>query len=507
MLINQSIKDNQFHSFFASFSSSTPFLFLLSVLTFFAFPILGCIPILLLLQVRISQRFLKGGNLKKRDNFIFNQTNLFYLFLVLFATTIYLSTSLKFSDLEGYLKIYSALSQLDVYGFINNFPQQYYKDVEPLAFFLPHLAGMLFGHSDSLYILVNSLTFNLVFIFLAYKFFPLFYPSIILINITSYYYFQTLIAFRQSYSFLFLLPMALLPSIALNSLFLVLAYFSHRSSTLYSIPLFFLSTSSYLQNFNLTKFRLFKPIQNKTIKLFALNKKLFVLLTFSLTPLFGVLFKIFVSLNKFIESKQESYAETAFTFDNTPFFILAFNILPEFILFVIILAFLMPKTLASRDYKENSFFVVALVSLAMVVFTYSSGSRSVFLRPLLSWNGLKGFFYPILFLAVQRLRGKDERLSRFLFKCLICLASLSIVRFLIFNFYSIYCAYQGGDVLDAWREVSPYSATVPVPILSNLLFFHYPNFPWNNHVNMPTVATNLFDYLLQFYHLIESIQK
>jgi len=503
MLINQSIKDNQFHSFFASFSSSTPFLFLLSVLTFFAFPILGCIPILLLLQVRISQRFLKGGNLKKRDNFIFNQTNLFYLFLVLFATTIYLSTSLKFSDLEGYLKIYSALSQLDVYGFINNFPQQYYKDVEPLAFFLPHLAGMLFGHSDSLYILVNSLTFNLVFIFLAYKFFPLFYPSIILINITSYYYFQTLIAFRQSYSFLFLLPMALLPSIALNSLFLVLAYLSHRSSVLYSIPLLFLSTVFSWQNLSPIKLRLFNSIQNNLIELFVLNKKLISVLLFGLTPAFGFLLRIFSNLNESVANKQESYAKTAASYDNTPFFLLAVNILPEFILLVIILAFLMPKTLASKDYRENSFFIVALVSLVMVAFVSSSGLRSVFQRPLLSWEGLKGFFYPILFLAVQRLRAKDEGLSRFLFKCLIGLAGLSIFRFLIFHFYSIFSVYQGGDRLERWIGQPPYfSSVINIPPFVSF-FTYYPNYFYNN--DTLTVANNLFDYLLQFYHLIESI--
>jgi hypothetical protein len=489
MLINQPVKNDQFHSFFDSLSSFKSFLFVLSILTFFAFPILGCIPILLLLQVRISQRFLKKGNLKKQDKSSFNLTNLTCLFLVIFATTIYLSTGRIFSDLDVYLNIYRALSGLDVYGFINNFPQQYYTDVEPLAFFIPHLAGMLLGHTDSLFILVNSLTFSLVFTFIAYKFFPLSYPLIILINITSFYYFQTNQAFRQSYSFIFLLPMALTPSIVLNTAFLVLAYFSHRSSVLYSIPLLFLSISFFLEKFTLIKLLLFK------------KRKLLMLISLLIIPAFSFLLNLYSGLNESVFRKNEIYGSESYSTDAS-FPLLLSHIFPELILLIIILGFLKPKKLTSRDYIETSFFVVALVSLVMMIFTFSSSLITLFLRPVMSWSGLKGFFYPILFSGIQKIRAENEGLSRFLFTCLISLASLSIIKFLIFNFLSILFAFLGGDLLNSWKGAEPYFPYYFNPILRG---FTYPNYFWDDDLNLPTVATNLFDFSLRFYHLIRSI--
>ncbi len=497
MFFNQSIKHNQFHGFFSSLSSIKGFLFVLSFITFLAFPILACIPILLLLQIRVSQKFIRNSSLDKKIKIsIYDEFSFISLFLILFATTIFMSTNNVRSDVLHYLNLFSSLKDKNISDFFSSFaPDGDFPLIEPMAFFIPHIVGMFLGHSDGLFLLIQSFTFNFVNIFFAYRFFPLFCPTIILINITSYYYFSSLLTLRQAYSVIFLLCMLLIPFIIPNIIFLILSLLTHRSSINYALPLILLSIIN-LQELNFIRFRIFRYFQN-FFSLVLRKRKLVLAFAIIFLPGINVLMTYYTNLSDANLTKMEVYT-TVYSADNIPFVDIALNILPEYIFLIIILTFFSYKIFSSKNYIENSCFIVAITSLLMMTFVYSSGLNSVFLRGVFFWSIVKGFFYPILFLSIENIKYRNKKLSRFLFLCLIFLIGFNVFRYFIFNSLAITFVYLDNYALDKWM-----ASIFPVPRSGLYMFFSYANDFTNNDI--PTVANNLFDYLLRFYHLIESV--
>ncbi len=492
---SQLVNTNQFHKLFASLHSFHPFLLVSSVLTYIFSPILGCIPILLFLQIKISRDLLNGININKLTNSS-RKTELLSILLVLFATTIYGSTFQVVGDLENMIHVYNDFSKFGFSGLFNTDEINSYKGVEPLTFAIPHILGMILGYNDNHFILIQSFTFNLAFTLIAYFSFPFLYPIIILINITSLaaggssLYFFNMFLMRQFYSFIFIIAMALLPMIFPSFLFFVCGYLSHSSAILFSFPLLLMSIPYLFYDINfIRRFKFSSGKYEFVSNFFMKNRLFFILLTFLLLLIFSSVFVLFyVQSSDWVSDKYDFYVYKAsndprrFTFP--PGFLFP-NIVPELILFVCISVCLPIYSSSSsssllRFYRvHNNLLIISLISLSLIFSYYLFNISYAFLRPLVTLSTLKGFFYALMFDSLPLLKNKI--LSKIFFLSLVFLSSLSVGILLLQSLYAIYICL----IYKYYFPLTSYS---------------YESVLMNN--NLPTVANNLIDYLQRFFQLL-----
>ncbi|QOV21574.1 EpsG family protein [Anabaenopsis elenkinii CCIBt3563] len=186
-------KTNFFHQVFSYFHKFRYPILLFGLGIWILSPILGIIPLLLFSQIQVSRLFTKN---KPKQNI--SILTFLSLFIVLFTITITASTYEVISDLQVYVQVYEALGNQPFFEYMN------VMRMEPVTFIIPNFIKLVFNGNAYSFILVQALTMNLAFMLIAIRFLPSYYPTIILLNITSASYFTQMFLMRQFYALIFL---------------------------------------------------------------------------------------------------------------------------------------------------------------------------------------------------------------------------------------------------------------------------------------------------------------
>jgi hypothetical protein len=437
MLLSKISERSQFHTLFSYFSPFSAPLLLIGVLIYIISPIVGCIPLLIFIQIQISRKISKG-KLFNNSPFLYDKTNLTLICLVIFATTIYGSTFEVYDDLANFVDTYNKLSGLDISGFYNFFYGKNASRLEPMNFVIPHVFGMVFGHNENHFIIIQSFTFNLSFTLLACIFLSPFYPIVILINIISPFYFYNMFLMRQFYSFIFLIGMFFSPSTLISALLAYFAYLSHKSSLLYTFPLFVASIPIYFTNSVnlLAKSKLINYVSKK-ITLFYSNYFLIFLTFLSLAVTSYNYFQNLLFKELFVDYAYiYLYKYTGEAFDIKAILI---GLFPDLLLLLIVYFIFKRKYLELQFFYFLSVFIVCLITISSFLFSSFLGLNQIFLRPLLSVAALKGFLYPAVFISITQTYGRKTFIaSNLLFYLTAFLIALDLLRWLSKVFYWIY---------------------------------------------------------------------
>ena len=188
-----------------------------------AAPIIGNIPILLSIQLHLLKP-------KARPDKFLSINNLLLLLVVL-GTSIYISSFEIFADTRFYLDIYDSL---DVKGIFDN---QFFQDrYEFVLFLLLYPIHILTNGSEYLCLFLFSLIANLAVVFyVTKKLSPQYYPTLLIIVFSTFFYYSQVFYMRQFLSIL-LVMMALASmesSFLLFMLWSILAIFSHLTAGIY----------------------------------------------------------------------------------------------------------------------------------------------------------------------------------------------------------------------------------------------------------------------------------
>ena len=186
-------------------------------------PILGIFPLLLSIQLYLITPRAKKPKLISLTNVI--------LLLVVLTVSIYASSFEVFADTQNYLDVYEVI---DTKGIFDN---QYVQDrfeIVPFAFF--YAINILTNGSEYLFLLLFSLSINsLVVFWIGKNFSPQYYPSLLILVFSTFFYYSHIFYMRQFLSVvLMLMAIIYLESSWLLFIFWsVLALFSHFSTALY----------------------------------------------------------------------------------------------------------------------------------------------------------------------------------------------------------------------------------------------------------------------------------
>ncbi|WP_017292807.1 EpsG family protein [Geminocystis herdmanii] len=424
----QTEKYNFFHKVFNSLNKVKYTIFFFGLGLWILSPILGIIPLLMFAQVNVSKRVMTK---KQKQSFL--NGNFFTIFLVLFTITIYASTYEVTSDLQVYLNIYNNLGNLPLFKYMES------RNMEPITFIIPNLIKTLFDANENHFILVQALTINLAFILIAIRFMPSYYPTIMLLNITSSHYFMQLFLMRQFYAFIFLVIFIYTIRLWKKLVFSTLAILTHSSSLLFIvIGMIFIP----LINNQETKKSPFKLIRKfrKIINNFF-RKKIFIYLFFlivlTVLPILFVALQNFSFLNQLLPVFSYKFLLYVNRGDD---FTLGLNEgLWKRTIFDILI--LLPSIILihPKDEKVSSFiwsvmFVFSLVSLiSFYTFIPAFGRLTVFL------SGLSGFFYTILLDSKQQIDRPN------IFSFLIFVAIFT--KILYFLYQTIFSSLQNTSLL------------------------------------------------------------
>ena len=376
-------RQNYFHKLFKSLKPINESFFLFSFALWLLCPILGIIPLLLFCQSHVSRN--------TKHLFFFN-LNSFCLVLVLLTLVISSSTYEIYDDLEAYVNIYTDLGNMSFIEYMNSLK------IEPISFFIPNVLKYFLGGNEQYFILIQSLTMNLAYILLAIIFMPSYYPTIILLNVTSISYFSHLFLMRQFYSFIFVVPLIYTSSLNLKFILLILGLYTHSSSVIICIPVIIFQI--FQITFRNNKFNyvlnLFIYLKNKISKLLK-NKYIFASIFLLLTIfLYFVYFNLINSsyINELVPNfsirvnrYSDSNIEELIGIDGT-------GLLRSLILDL----FFLSISVMMLDFKKASLscylwcvvFISSILYLAAFFYVLPIFGRLMYLL-----RGLSGFFYTI----------------------------------------------------------------------------------------------------------------
>lgn len=387
---NKTEKYNFFHKVFNSLNKIKYAILFFGLGLWIFSPILGIIPLLIFAQINISK-----GLMKQKQKFLHG--NFLIIFLVLFTVTISASTYEVVSDLQVYVDVYNGLGRIPLFEYIKS------RNMEPITFIIPNLIKLLFDANENHFILVQALTMNLAFILIAIKFMPSYYPTIILLNITSISYFTQLFLMRQFYSFIFLVIFIYSIRLWQKLLFSVLAIFTHSSSLLFIVVGMIFVPLINNQERKKLPFKLIKKIRTIINKIF--RKKLFFYVFFII--IFTALPILFVAFQNFSFLRQLfpifSYKLLLYFARGEDFTLGLKEELWKVVIFDILI--LLPSVILIRPKNEkvSSFvwsvmFVLCMICLVSFYTVLPAFGRFIFLL-----SGLSGFFYTILLDSKQQI--------------------------------------------------------------------------------------------------------
>ena len=383
--VNNYKKPNIFHQVFSLFSNFRYSILLFGLSIWTLSPILGIIPLLLFSQIHISRLVTTN---KPKQNIL--SLNSFSLFLVLFTITIIASTYQVIGDLEAYVEIYKGLGKQPFFEYMTA------RSMEPVTFIIPNFIKLLFNSNAYSFILVQALTMNLAFMLIAIRFMPSYYPTIILLNITSGNYFIQMFLMRQFYGLIFLVFFIYTFSLWQKVILLSLAMFTHSSLFLFIAPAMIALPLS--DNFTQVKFqfktmRILKRFFNNLIRnnFFFYGSLIFIIIGL---PTFLVLVgnnsnlqAIFPYLIVKIDRYKDSYNYLLGLSKD-----LWKSVIVDICFLLTSLLMIKFKDEDVYCYSWSIMFLVNLVALFSFYYFLPAFGRSVYFLA-----GLSGFFYTIVF--------------------------------------------------------------------------------------------------------------
>ena len=403
--VNNYKKPNIFHQVFSLFSNFRYSILLFGLSIWTLSPILGIIPLLLFSQIHISR--LVTTNKPKQNILSLNSLS---LFLVLFTITITASTYQVISDLKAYVEIYKGLGNQPFFEYIAT------KAMEPVTFIIPNFIKLLFNSNAYSFILVQALTMNLAFMLIAIRFMPSYYPTIILLNITSGNYFIQMFLMRQFYGLIFLVFFIYTFSLWQKVILLSLAMFTHSSLFLFIAPAMIalpLSDNSTQVKFQFKTMRILKRFFNNLVRnnFFFYGSLIFIIIGL---PTFLVLVKsssILQAIFPYLSARLEFYNDDNYLLGLTKD--LWKSVIVDICFLLTSLLMIKFKDEDVYCYAWSIMFLLSVVALFAFYYFLPAFGRSVYFL-----NGLSGFFYTIIFNS-RKLTHKLNLFSSIMFMAII----------------------------------------------------------------------------------------
>lgn len=198
------------------------------------FPIVGIFPLLLAVQLDLLR------SNKKIDKFF--SFNNFILVLVVLTLATYLSSFDVFADTKVYLNIYENLDRQSPFN--NSIAEQRFEFVLFIFFAVIHFLsnGSIFWCLFAFALFNNTL----ITFYISKKFSPKYYPSLLIILFSNYYYYSQIFYMRQFLAIIFVLIaiVSLDSSLIWFTIFSLLAVFSHTTSAFYILICIFIKIST-----------------------------------------------------------------------------------------------------------------------------------------------------------------------------------------------------------------------------------------------------------------------
>ncbi|MDH6099444.1 EpsG family protein [Anabaenopsis sp. FSS-46] len=399
-------KPNVFHQVFSYFSKFRYPLLLFGLGIWILSPILGIIPLLLFSQIHISRLITK--NKQKQNIFSLNYLS---LFLVLFTITITASTYEVISDLQVYVQVYEGLGNQPFFEYMN------VMGMEPVTFIIPNFIKLVFNGNAYSFILVQALTINLAFMLIAIRFLPSYYPTIILLNITSATYFIQMFLMRQFYALIFLVLFIYTFSLWQKVILALLAMLTHSSSFIFiavgmiTLPL----SNNYTQvKFKLKAMSVLKRFLKNLIRNNFFLYGSFIFLIIGLPTFFvlvansSTLRAIFPNLVSSVEHYEGLYNYSLGLTEN-----LWKGVIFDICFLITSLTMIKFKDEYVYCYSWSITFLVNVIALFAFYYFLPAFGRLVFFL-----SGLSGFFYTIMFNSTK-LTHKFNLFSSIIFMAII----------------------------------------------------------------------------------------
>ena len=188
-----------------------------------SFPILGIFPLLLAIQLDLLRPNKKLSKFLSLNNLI--------LVLIVLTVATYLSAFDVFADTKVYLDIYNNLDRNSPWD--NLIAQQRFEVVLFLFFSVIHYLS----NESIFWCLFTFALFNnsLIVFFIAKKLSPRYYPTLLIILFSTYFYYSQVFYMRQFFALVFVLAalVSMESNLILFIAFSLLAVFSHTTSAIY----------------------------------------------------------------------------------------------------------------------------------------------------------------------------------------------------------------------------------------------------------------------------------
>ena len=188
-----------------------------------SFPIVGIFPLLLTIQLDLLRVNKRTSNFLSLNNLI--------LLLVVLTVAIYVSSFDVFADTKVYLDIYNNLDRNSPWD--NRIAQQRFEVGLFLFFSVIHYLS----NESTFWCLFAFALFNnsIIVFYISKKLSPRYYPTLLIILFSTYFYYSQVFYMRQFMALVFVLAaiINMESSLILFSIFSILAVFSHTTSVIY----------------------------------------------------------------------------------------------------------------------------------------------------------------------------------------------------------------------------------------------------------------------------------
>ena len=226
------------------------------------FPIIGIFPLLLVVQLDLLRQNKENDKLWSLNSFI--------LVLVVLTLATYLSSFDVFADTKVYLNIYNSLDRQS--PFENAIAEQRFEFILFVFFAVIHYLS----NGSTFWCLFSFALFNnaLITFYISKKLSPKYFPSLLIILFSSYFYYSQVFYMRQFFALIFVLAaiVSLESSIISFVIFSLLAVFSHTTSAIYILTCIFIKVGAAIgQVFQRIKWQK----RDKTILYFCLAVTIF----------------------------------------------------------------------------------------------------------------------------------------------------------------------------------------------------------------------------------------
>jgi hypothetical protein len=218
------------------------------------------------------------------------------------------------------------------------------------------------------------------------------------------------------------------------------------------------------------------------------RKIIILLLVFAISvSLFPALIQVYVD-NLDIRDIYDYYVYDNDANQHRTFFLIqpswiATNILPEISLFVFSAIYFrdfLSFYLSPRKYAaQTSLFIISIIATSLLIIGFLTDIHNVFLRPIVCLVAMKGFLYGFIIESLTFSRKNNRILSRFVAAIVVVFMSFSLGTWFYRNLLmSYYFFFKASNVF----------LSVNVTSLNDI----------------PTIASNLFDYFDYFFQLVFS---